>query len=124
MKPTRRLSTPVVSPGTNSSPNPHASDRSALAITPERSTHESIGIIRPANPEVDATSGDGACRVCAVQHKNAGRPFNRQIAAPDMQNEHDRLTTYADVAGSLLLIASIPSANRARTSEPPIRDER
>ena len=51
-------------------------------------------------------SGGGARRICAMQHKCVGRLFNRQIAAPDMQNEHDRLTTYADVAGLLLLILS------------------
>jgi secreted PhoX family phosphatase len=63
-------------------------------------------LIRAANPEIDATSGGGARRVCAMQHKCVGRLFNRQIAVPDMQNEHDRLTTYADAAGPLLLIAS------------------
>src|SRR3954451_18741661 len=44
MQPTRRLSTPAVSPGTNSSPYQHASDQLPLAYTPKRSTHESVGI--------------------------------------------------------------------------------
>jgi hypothetical protein len=46
MQPTRRLWTPIVSPGTNSSPHPHVSDRSPLANLPEWSTHESLGIRR------------------------------------------------------------------------------
>src|SRR3954468_21589045 len=127
MKPTRRLSTPVVSPGTNSSPNPHASDRSALAITPERSTHESIGMMCR-----EASAALTEARITA-DIKSAGLDWITTLRAPaikDLLNSgvlqltlfdtrDMAATTSPDFPGERLVVCRNPdlAAERARKRE-------